>query len=124
MTLQHAIPLSSKGQILNADYDTRRQERLLHHLRPDLLDLTPGITDLLFCCSEGKELLQYSLDASAIETEFARTPQGNLPCKNIFTWKPNLAPQKSHTTKQNHEVLLLVFYSFPTWKINITHCQC
>lgn len=51
-------------------YDTRRQERLLHHLRPDLLVLAPsGITDLLVCCSDGKELIQYSLDA--FDTQFA-----------------------------------------------------
>lgn len=49
----------------------QEDKRLLHHLRPDLLDLTPGITDLLVCCSEGKELLQYSLDALARETQFA-----------------------------------------------------
>lgn len=78
-----------------ASYDTRRQEGFLYQLRPALLDLTPGITDLLFCCSDGKELIQYSLDALARETQFALTSQGNSPYKNIFTWKPNLAPVAS-----------------------------
>lgn len=110
MTLQHAIPLSSKGQILKTDHDTRRQERLLHHLRPDLLDLTPsGITDLLVCCSEGKELLQYSLDALARETQFAWTSQGNLPYKNIFTWKSSIITY--YKTKSWSDISCLLWFS-------------
>lgn len=59
-------------QISTAVYfDTRRQERFLNHLRTDLLVLTPtGITDLLLCCSDGKELIKYSLDALARDVPF------------------------------------------------------
>jgi len=56
-----------------------------------LLVLTSaGITDLQFCCSDGKESMQYSLDALARDALFALTSQEELPYKNIFTQQLNL----------------------------------
>lgn len=52
----------------------------------DLLVLTPtGMADQQFCCSDGKEPTQDSVDALARDAQFALASQEGLPYKNIFT---------------------------------------
>lgn len=96
MTLQHAIPLNNKGQILCADehenscisrYKTRKTTRL----RPDLLT-SNAITDVWFCCSDGKKPMQYSLSGCFSKrcTICFNISRKKLPYKNIFTQQLNL----------------------------------
>lgn len=116
MTLHHAIPLSNKGQILYADEHScilrHKKARLLDYLSLDLLVFpSTVITDLHFGCSDGKEPMQYSMDALARDALFALASQEKLPYKlsNII-WILWHLKHNNHT-RQN-KIMKCQFSSF------------